>query len=61
MTLFAIHSVTREVIIQDESFIECSDNAFKIMPWDSAGGEFAPYFLTTDPHFFTKGIKENDK
>lgn len=58
MTWFAIHQVTREIVASAESFIECSDKAWKAIPWGyDPKGEVAPYFLTTDATFFTKTAK----
>lgn len=53
MIWFAIHSDSRELVATGFSYIECSDNAHKKLPWgESPKGEVAPYFLTTDPSFF---------
>lgn len=60
MTWFAIHSDSRELVATGDSYMECSDKAHKKLPWgNSPKGEVAPYFLTTDPTFFTKTSKGN--
>jgi hypothetical protein len=45
---FAIMHDTNKVIAEADTYNECSDMAFKELPWGlGSNGETAPYYLTT--------------